>query len=111
MEKNIQIGMLYEFYGKLLTEKQAFVIDSYYNNDLSLSEIADEIGITRQGVQKQIKDAEKFLIDCENKLGFVNEFYLNEKRFNKVEELLSKVITKENRNDIDKVLAIIKKMI
>ena len=104
MEKNIQIGMLYEFYGKLLTEKQSYVIDSYYNNDLSLSEIADEIGITRQGVQKQIKDAEKFLIDCEEKLGFVNEYYTNKNKINEIKSILEKIKKESNNKQIDIVL-------
>lgn len=79
MEKNIEIGLLYEFYNELLTKKQQYVIDSYYNNDLSLSEIAEELSISRQGVQKQIKDAEKTLYNYEEKLQLLNKFLENKK--------------------------------
>lgn len=59
MEKNVEISMLNQFYGKLLTEKQSEFIDNYYNNDLSLSEIAENNGITRQAVRDNIKKGEK----------------------------------------------------
>lgn len=68
MEKNIHISMLLEIYGKLLTEKQYDVIDLYYNQNLSLSEIAEEENITRQGVRKNLVDAENKLFDYEEKL-------------------------------------------
>ncbi len=68
MEKNIHISMLLEIYGKLLTSKQYDVIDLYYNQNLSLSEIAEEENITRQGVRKNLVDAENKLFDYEQKL-------------------------------------------
>ena len=68
MEKNIHISMLLEIYGKLLTPKQYDVIDLYYNQNLSLSEIAEEENITRQGVRKNLVDAENKLFDYEQKL-------------------------------------------
>ena len=55
MEKHIEISMLVEIYGKLLTEKQYQVISDYYNEDLSLSEIAENNNISRQGVRDIIK--------------------------------------------------------
>ena len=68
MEKNIHISMLLEIYGKLLTKKQYDVVDLYYNQNLSLSEIAEEENITRQGVRKNLVDAENKLFDYEQKL-------------------------------------------
>lgn len=68
MEKNIHISMLLEIYGKLLTQKQYDVVDLYYNQNLSLSEIAEEENITRQGVRKNLVDAENKLFDYEQKL-------------------------------------------
>jgi len=68
MEKNIHISMLLEIYGKLLTAKQYDMIDLYYNQNLSLSEIAEEVNITRQGVRKNLVDAENKLFDYEEKL-------------------------------------------
>ena len=55
MDKKIEISMLWQIYGALLTEKQKEYIDYYYNEDLSLAEIAQNDGITRQGVRDIIK--------------------------------------------------------
>ena len=73
MDKSIHVSMLLDIYGKLLTNKQYDVIDLYYNQNLSLSEIAEEISITRQGVRKNLIDAENKLFDYEEKLCFVKE--------------------------------------
>ena len=73
MEKRIKISMLLEIYGKLLTEKQADTIDLYYNQNLSLSEIAEELNITRQGVRKNLVYAEEKLFDFEEKLCFLKQ--------------------------------------
>lgn len=72
-EKNLYISHLYDYYGELLTDKQKYAVELYYNDDLSLSEIADTIGITRQGVRDQLKHAEQFLKSCEQKLGFASK--------------------------------------
>lgn len=55
MEKKVQISMLLQIYGAMLTEKQYGLLDDYYNNDLSLSEIAENYDITRQAVRDIIK--------------------------------------------------------
>lgn len=73
MEKNIHISMLLEIYGKLLTKKQYDVIDLYYNQNLSLSEIAEEENITRQGVRKNLVDAETKLFDYEEKMQILKQ--------------------------------------
>ncbi len=73
MEKSVHVSMLLEMYGKLLTDKQQDVIDLYYNQNLSLSEIAEELNITRQGVRKSLIDAENRLFDIEEKLGLLKE--------------------------------------
>ena len=59
MEKDLSIAVLLDFYGDLLTEKQARAIDLYYNEDLSLAEIAEPLGISRQGVRDSIKRGER----------------------------------------------------
>lgn len=74
MAKDLRISMLYDFYGDLLTEKQQEVIELYYNEDLSLAEIAAHGGITRQGVRDSIKRAEMQLSDFEEQLGLANRF-------------------------------------
>ncbi len=74
MSKNFKISFLLDFYGDLLTEKQREAIENYYNEDLSLSEIAANQGISRQGVRDAIKRAESLLIDMENHLGLAKKF-------------------------------------
>ena len=76
MEKKIELGMLCEIYGNLLTEKQKEVINDYANQDLSLTEIAENNNITRQAVRDIIQKAEKKLYEYEEKLE------LNKKREN-----------------------------
>ena len=73
MDKNIQISMLLDIYGALLTDKQQDLLNLYYNQNLSLSEIADDVGITRQGVRKILVDGEKKLFDFEEKLHFLDK--------------------------------------
>ena len=67
MGKNFEISLLLDFYGDMLTEKQRDMVDYYYNDDLSLSEIAENEGITRQGVRDSIKlvKPSKYLAICQ----------------------------------------------
>lgn len=109
MEKNIEIGLLYEFYNKLLTDKQAYIINSYYNDDLSLSEIADNIEISRQGVRKQLKDAESALYNYEDKINLVKNFLKNKEIIEKINEKLEKIndydlLIKDIKNDLNKLI-------
>ena len=62
--------MLWQIYGKLLTEKQYEMIDDYYNNDLSLSELAENHDITRQAVRDNIKKGENKFFELEEKLRY-----------------------------------------
>ena len=68
-EKNLKIGYLLDFYGDVLPERKRNILDMYYNEDFSLSEIAVEIGISRQGVRDLIKKTEEELCFLEEKLG------------------------------------------
>lgn len=65
MREILQLTLLYDFYGELLTEKQKLVYDMYYQNDLSLSEIGEELSISRQAVRDQIKRVESILQNYE----------------------------------------------
>ena len=67
--KNMDVSFLFDFYGEMLTDKQRNMIDLYYNQDLSLSEIAEIVGISRQGVRDSVKRAETMLLDMEAHLG------------------------------------------
>lgn len=70
MANNVEISMPLDLYGEALTVKQRDYLNYYYNDDLSLSEIAENEGITRQGVRDAIKRAETILLDMESKLKF-----------------------------------------
>lgn len=72
--KNMEVAFLLDFYGDMLTEKQRAVMELYYNQDLSLAEIAQDDGITRQGVRDSIKRAETQLLDMEDRLGLAKRF-------------------------------------
>lgn len=74
MGKNFETAVLLDFYGDLLTEKQAQALELYYNEDLSLAEIAEPLGISRQGVRDSIKRGEKQLYDLEETLGLSKRF-------------------------------------
>ena len=67
----LTMALLYDYYGELLTEKQRTCFDLYYNQDLSLSEIAEDLGVTRQGVHDTLARAEAQLRDFEEKTGCI----------------------------------------
>ena len=69
-----RMTMLFDFYGELLTDRQKEFFDLYYNEDLSLAEIAENAGISRQGVHDLVKRCSKKLMDYENKLHLVEKF-------------------------------------
>jgi hypothetical protein len=69
-----EMAMLFDFYGELLTDRQKELFDLYYNEDLSLSEIAENTGITRQGARDAIVRAEDILTEMEEKTGMVARF-------------------------------------
>ncbi len=105
MNKGLFMTMLYDFYGQLLTDKQKDVIEMYYLNDFSLSEIGEEHNITRQSVLDMLKRAESSLISYEDKLKLV-ERYLKQKDF--IYEALS-ILDKTNENEkINRVKEILK---
>jgi predicted DNA-binding protein YlxM (UPF0122 family) len=94
-DKIVQIALLFDFYGQLLTEKQIEIVDMYYNNDLSLGEISEQQGISRQGVYDTLKRAEKTLYEYEEKLGLVDRFLKQKDSMKKIIEMLDELLNKE----------------
>lgn len=88
MAKDLSISVLMDFYGELLTPKQLEALDSYYNQDLSLGEIAEEMEVSRQGVRNFIKTGEAHLVEFEDKLNLAERFI----NINKTADEMSKVI-------------------
>ena len=72
-EKNLNIGYLLDFYGDVLSERKRNVMDMYYNEDMSLSEIAESLNITRQGARDLIKKAEEEIYFLEEKLSLAQK--------------------------------------
>ena len=87
MSKNLQISYLLDFYGDMLTDKQQEVMEQYYNDDLSLAEIAANLGITRQGVRDSIKRGEAILLELEQKVGFAGRYRAVSEGFSRLEKL------------------------
>ena len=91
MEKNVKISILCDLYGNLLTKKQFEFLNDYYNNDLTLSEIAENKKITRQAVRDNIIKGEKKLLEYETKLKKKKKTMNQEKVFKEVVKELSEI--------------------
>lgn len=88
----VQNTMLFDFYGELLTEKQRECFDLHYNEDLSLAEIAEQSGISRQGVWDNIRRAEAAMREIEDKTGLIRRF---EERNTLIDEIEAELSDKE----------------
>jgi predicted DNA-binding protein YlxM (UPF0122 family) len=73
MDKNVRMSILFEIYGNILTNKQAETVELYYNDNLSLAEIAENLNITRQGVRENLVKAEGKMLEMEEKLGLLKK--------------------------------------
>ena len=82
----IQTSLLYDFYGSLLTDRQREVMELYYGENLSLSEIAAEFSISRQGVHDALKNAGRALHEYEQKLGRVDKFQQSREAIGDIDE-------------------------
>ncbi|MBQ7097377.1 MAG: DNA-binding protein [Clostridia bacterium] len=91
MEKNVEISLLLSFYKNMLTERQADTVELYYNEDLSLSEVGVELGISRQGVRDTLKRSEAILYDVESKLGLVSRFLGIKSRLSEIDEIIDEI--------------------
>ncbi len=95
MEDKLRQGFLYDFYGELLNEHQRNIYESYIIEDLSLSEIAEEQGISRQGVHDLIKRCNKMLEGYEDKLHLVDKFMHIREDVKAINDL-AKEVTEDN---------------
>ena len=88
MAKDLEIGYLLDFYGEALTEKQREMLRQYYNDDLSLSEIGENFGITRQGARDTIKHGENALRELEEKVGFAARYRRVQQKLEELEQMV-----------------------
>lgn len=105
MEKNIEVSLLLDFYGELLKPGVRETIDLYYNDDLSLAEVAAQCGITRQGVRDSVKRGEAQLYAFEEKLGLWKRFRELEEGLSDIESVARKIAAHSD-DDTTKALAL-----
>ena len=103
MEKIVEKTLLYDFYGELLTEHQRRIYEDVVFNDISLSEAAEEYGVSRQGIHDLIKRCDRLLQDYEDKLGLVSQFEKLRKLLDGCEAILKKEeLSGEDRRELRK---------
>lgn len=102
MAKNLEITVLLDFYGDMLTGKQKEFLDYYYNEDLSLAEIAANVGITRQGVRDAIKRAECQLTEMEQRLGLVARFREVREGLDEIMDCATKISAENRRTGLSR---------
>ena len=103
MEKIVEQNLLYDFYGELLNEHQKSIFEDAIYNDLSLSEIADERGISRQGVHDMLKRVGKILEGYESKLHLVEKFQDTKEKVKAIDSLVDEFLDSDNLESIRKV--------
>ena len=94
-----RMAMLYDFYGDVLTDRQKEFYDLYYNEDLSLAEIAENYGITRQGVRDVIVRAEAVLTELEDKTGLIKRFHTMHRQLEQVQADAQQVVELASRHE------------
>ena len=104
-DKIAEVSLLYDFYGKLLTNRQRDAMQLYHEENLTLAEIADEFGISRQGVHDALKNAEKSLNGYEEKLGLVAKFQKSTDAVQQIDIVIDDVIDAlQDKSDVDQAV-------
>lgn len=105
IERTMYMNRLYDFYGNLLTDKQRDYLELYYGQDLSLGEIAQELGVSRQAVYDNIKRSEGVLQMYEARLQMVEQFQFRQKALQQLEQY-----SLEHYADDDKLIQLIQEI-
>ena len=103
MEKNVEVSLLFDFYGELLKPSCRQAIDLYYNEDLSLAEIAAQTGITRQGVHDLIRRCDRTLLGYEEKLGLIAKFQKTKEKVTEIHRLTEEFSQTQNQALIEAI--------
>lgn len=106
MEKIFEQAMLYDFYGELLKDNQKEVFENYVLDNYSLSEIAEDRGISRQAVHDMLKRAEKTLSDYEEKLHLVKKFMAIKEDVNRIHQISTKLTDSKDREFAIEIVSI-----
>ncbi len=111
--KNLKVSYLLDFYGNLFSARQREILEMYFQDDMSLSEIASVVDMSRQGVYDNIKRCEKEILSLETRLNLMGKFYEISSSLDDVDSILSpgKTISDEDydkiKNSLSKIRAII----
>ena len=111
MEKIFEQALLYDFYGELLNYHQKEIYEEYVLDNLSLSEIAEEHGISRQGVHDLIKRADKTLNEYERKLGLIRKFINIKDKVNKINEISVMMSDGTDKEKAENIISITKEIL
>ena len=98
-----RMALLFDFYGDVLTDRQKEFYDLYYNEDLSLAEIAENYGITRQGVRDVIVRAEAILTDLEDKTGLIRRFHAMRSQLGEIVKAAEEILERNTRYDDEQI--------
>lgn len=104
MERKVQIGILCETYGSLLTTRQQSILNDYANSDLSLTEIAENNNITRQAVNDIVKKGANKLFEYEEKLGIMKKTLNQEKKIKDILLELNKITKDSSDEKVEKII-------
>jgi UPF0122 protein GK1195 len=113
MEDFAKTSMLFDIYGGLLTDKKKRVMEMYHEDDMSLSEIAEELEVSRAAVHDSLRSAERLLCSYEDKLGILADYLLKEKLadelrtyISEARDLLAKdMAERKSKDELDRYLA------
>lgn len=113
MEDFAKTSMLFDIYGCLLTDKKKRVMEMYHEDDMSLSEIAEELEVSRAAVHDSLRSAERLLCSYEDKLGILADYLLKEKLadelrtyISEARDLLAKdMVERKSKDELDRCLA------
>lgn len=92
-------SLLYDFYGELLDDNKKEIMNLYHEDNLSLAEIAEDLGTSRQGVHYTLKKAEKSLEKYEEKLGLVRKYLDNLKKYHQAQEIAAKYLADDTLDE------------
>ncbi len=113
MEDFAKTSMLFDIYGDLLTDKKKRVMEMYHEDDMSLSEIAEELEVSRAAVHDSLRSAERLLCSYEDKLGILADYLLKEKLADELRTYISEardilakdMVERKSKDELDRCLA------
>ena len=111
MDKDINMALLFDIYGGILSSFQHDCLDMHYNQDFSLSEISDNVGKTRQGVYDSIKRSEQTLENLEKKLGFLKKISDLKGKIDDVKKLIGEISNVSDNSLVKEKIEEIKKLL